>query len=114
MKNGCPFCDYAGPSDIAYEWSDALAFAPLVEVTPGHTLIVPKAHATDFEHNPDITGLVFRRAAEYAKLIDIDDANLITSKGPSATQTVRHVHVHLLPRFPGDGLTLPWANLNRI
>lgn len=37
------------------------------------------------------------------------DMNLITSRGPAATQTVPHLHLHLIPRREGDGLTLPWT-----
>ncbi|MFI0712504.1 HIT domain-containing protein [Streptomyces inhibens] len=35
--------------------------------------------------------------------------NVITSRGPSATQTIRHLHIHLVPRADGDGLLLPWT-----
>ena len=38
-----------------------------------------------------------------------DDFNLITSSGPAATQTIPHIHVHYVPRWPGDGLHLPWT-----
>lgn len=36
-------------------------------------------------------------------------ANLITSRGGAATQTVFHLHVHVVPREAGDGLALPWT-----
>ena len=40
-------------------------------------------------------------------------ANLITSIGAAATQTVFHLHVHVVPRHEGDGLLLPWSNQER-
>lgn len=48
-----------------------------------------------------------RRAAEL--MAEHPDANIITSKGSLATQTVFHLHVHLVPRAAGDGLPLPWT-----
>ena len=35
--------------------------------------------------------------------------NLITSVGAAATQTVKHLHIHIVPRHEGDGLHLPWT-----
>jgi histidine triad (HIT) family protein len=51
-----------------------------------------------------------RAAAEFAQAEEISDCNLIVSKGPSATQTVAHLHLHIVPRRPGDGLALPWSH----
>jgi histidine triad (HIT) family protein len=48
-------------------------------------------------------------AAELAAAIMPDAFNIITSAGRDATQTVDHLHLHLVPRRPGDGLALPWA-----
>jgi diadenosine tetraphosphate (Ap4A) HIT family hydrolase len=50
-----------------------------------------------------------QRAAEYALVKVSGDCNLITSDGAAATQTVKHLHVHIVPRRDGDGLTLPWS-----
>jgi histidine triad (HIT) family protein len=48
------------------------------------------------------------RAAQWARTCG--DANLITSVGSAATQTVFHLHVHVVPRRAGDGLALPWTS----
>lgn len=110
MIDGCPFCDYAGPNTVLWETAEAYAVAPLREVTPGHTLIIPREHATDFADTPNVTAEAFRAAALYARENGIEDCNLITSKGPSATQTVKHVHIHVLPRTFDDAVRLPWNN----
>jgi histidine triad (HIT) family protein len=100
----CPFCDkladYAG-------W--VAAFEPLNPVVPGHMLIVPKRHVEDFAEDPAETGRVMRYAARYVKDGGVGHCNLITSRGVDATQTVFHLHIHVIPRWPGDGLLLPWS-----
>jgi histidine triad (HIT) family protein len=104
----CPFCEIVAgraPGVLRREWDDAIALVPLNPVTPGHTLIVPKAHVANYAEDPDVTSAVMRRAAEYAPA---GASNLITSLGPAATQTVQHLHVHVVPRKTGDGLPLPW------
>jgi histidine triad (HIT) family protein len=105
----CPFCKIiAGlaPATIVREWDDALAIEPLGPVVPGHLLVIPKTHVVDFLADPDVTAATFRRAAELGS----GDANLITSSGVAATQSVFHLHVHLVPRAEGDGLALPWSS----
>ena len=100
-------------SQKVHEWDDAIAIVPLAPVTgerflpgEGHVLVIPRVHVSDFAADPVITGRTFQRAAELA---DLRDSNLITSKGESATQTVHHLHVHLVPRVSRDGLPLPWT-----
>lgn len=111
----CPFCDLSSIADV--EWCATLAggvgevyrFPPLNPVTPGHMLFVPKGHWADATADPMVTGKVFEMAAWYTRSRGIE-ANLITSVGPAASQTVRHLHVHYVPRRPGDGLRLPWTD----
>lgn len=106
----CVFCGIiAGtePADIRDVWSDAVAFRPLNPVTLGHTLIVPRTHVPDAISDPEVTGVVMRRAAQYA---DGGTAcNILTSVGAAATQSVFHLHVHVIPRVSGDGLMVPWG-----
>lgn len=84
------------------------SFTPLNPVVPGHRLFVPRVHVVAADSKPEITGAVFEAAATHAAMVT-SDFNLITSAGRSATQTVRHLHVHYVPREEGDGLTLPWT-----
>ena len=116
--DGCPFCAIVAgdaPAQIVARWTDALAILPLNPVTPGHTLVIPRRHVADALEDPKLTGFLFQCAADlaqedmYADAQQRPDWNLLTSVGPAATQTVRHLHVHLVPRRPGDGLHLPWT-----
>jgi histidine triad (HIT) family protein len=85
-----------------------MAFVPLNPVTPGHVLVIPTIHVADFTTKPSVSAFVMHKAAELAA--DIGPCNLITSKGREATQSVFHLHVHLVPRQLDDGLLLPWSN----
>jgi histidine triad (HIT) family protein len=111
----CIFCQIiagTSPVNMVEEWPEAIAFVPLNPVTPGHLLIVPRAHVRDFVQDPIVTAGVFARAAELAaeegEEGEEEGLNLITSAGEAATQTVFHMHVHLIPRVSGDRVSLPW------
>lgn len=102
----CPFCNYAGP--VLEVYGDALIIEPLNPVVAGHVLVIPKKHVPDALTSPALTGLVMEYAARYASQ-HAGTCNIITSAGPEATQTVFHLHVHIVPRHAGDGLRLPWT-----
>ena len=112
MRDGCPFCDYAGPSPILADYGDVFVIAPLRPVVIGHVLAIPRRHVATALANPQLTGRVATCAAIYARnhLSTHPSCNFITSVGRAATQTVRHLHWHLVPRSPGDGLALPWPS----
>ncbi|MEU1300799.1 HIT family protein [Streptomyces shenzhenensis] len=104
----CPFCAIVrgeAAAEIVHEWSDAVAFVPLNPVTPGHVLVVPRVHVADVGHDPEVSATAMRRAAELAAETY---CNVITSRGAVATQTVFHLHYHVIPRRQGDVLSLPW------
>lgn len=86
-------------------------FEPLNPVTPGHMLFVPRGHFPDAR-----SGWTFGNAAlaagQYAATRP-EHANIITSIGEHATQSVYHLHVHYVPRREGDGLALPWTGQKR-
>lgn len=106
----CPFCEilaFRAPATHRYMWDDAIAIVPLNPVVEGHTLIVPRVHVADFAERPEVTAMAMQRAAEFATEAG-GPMNLITSKGREATQSVFHLHVHLVPRAENDGLALPW------
>lgn len=111
----CVFCKIVAgkaPAKIVTRGLHAIAFAPLHPVTEGHLLVVPKRHVTDFAQDSKTTRRTMALASRLAYWIG-GDCNLITSKGPLATQTVFHLHVHLVPRRTGDGLWLPWTGQSR-
>lgn len=106
--NACPFCDIiAGrlPATVLAEWSDAIVIVPLNPVVEGHELVIPRIHVEDALRLPGVTADTMRRAAEWATA----PCNIITSAGAEATQTVFHLHVHIVPRRVDDGLALPWT-----
>jgi histidine triad (HIT) family protein len=106
----CVFCDIVAgrnATTAGLHWPDAVAFTPLDPVTPGHTLVIPKVHVPDAGADPEVSKAVMGRAAEVARLFD--SYNIITSSGAPATQSVRHLHLHIVPRYLGDGLPLPWT-----
>lgn len=105
----CAFCAIVAgdaPATIVREWFGVLAIVPLGPVVAGHLLVIPTQHVDDFTQDPDVTANVMRCAAELAA--DTGPCNLITSKGRETTQSVMHLHAHVVPRAENDGLALPW------
>ncbi|MEV8439199.1 HIT domain-containing protein [Actinosynnema sp. NPDC051121] len=109
--NTCVFCAIVAgtaPAVVVREWPDALAIRPRSGgVNAGHVLVLPYTHVADAGTDREVTVAVMRRAGEL--MAEHDAANIITSKGAAATQTVFHLHVHVVPRTEGDNLHLPWT-----
>lgn len=108
----CIFCKIVkgeAEANIVHETEDCLIFHPLNPVALGHVLVIPKIHVNDALQNPLITGITMARASEYADWQGAHGYNLITSVGEVATQSIFHLHVHIVPRRPDDGLKLPWT-----
>lgn len=105
----CPFCDYAGPSEVLRDYGDAYVIEPLDPVTDGHLLVIPKQHQAQGAMMFSLVGRAFAAALEEATRRGYASYNLILSVGTEATQTVEHLHVHIVPRREGDGLQLPWG-----
>ena len=107
----CVFCDIVAeeaPATIVGEWPDTIAFVPLNPVCDGHTLVVPRAHVTDALTDPVVTAATMQRAAEWTAN-RWPHANILTSIGAPATQSVFHLHIPVVPRAEGDQLMLPWG-----
>lgn len=110
MADTCIFCEIVAgraPAEVVAEWPETLILVPLNPVTQGHLLVIPKEHVRDFTTDPWIAARTMHRAAEHARL-STRPMNLITSRGREATQSVFHLHLHLVPRAKDDGLALPW------
>jgi histidine triad (HIT) family protein len=115
----CVFCQIASgkvPAQIADEAEGWTSFPPLGPHVPGHMLFVPRRHVADATVEPALTGTVFAAASAYLGRVLRSQGNLLTSVGPDATQTVMHLHVHVIPRGAGDGLhhDWPWMRDTRI
>lgn len=115
--DSCPFCARIAAGDVeTTAVPDVVTFEPLRAVTAGHRLFVPRQHVADWRRGdgPLLLSEAMLAAGLWAQALlptaqPFEGANLIVSAGRSATQTVRHMHVHLVPRMPDDGLQLPWT-----
>ncbi len=82
--------------------------------TRGHLLVVPRAHARDLLDLPreDLAACASAAQELAARVCDrlgADGVNLLNSCGAAAWQTVFHFHLHVIPRYEGDPLRLPWV-----
>ncbi|MGI9184856.1 MAG: HIT family protein [Solirubrobacteraceae bacterium] len=113
----CLFCKIiAGdvPGQIIAQDERTVAFMDINPATRGHALVVPRRHAVNLlEIEPEelaATVLAAQRLARrVTERLDADGVNLINSCGSAAWQTVFHLHIHVIPRYPGDPLKLPWV-----
>lgn len=108
----CIFCDIINgqaPGEIRKNWENAIALVPLTPVVEGHVLIIPKLHVADAAEDVDTTGDTMACAAEYARIYP--SFNLITSAGRPATQSINHLHIHVVPRTASDQLMTPWGTI---
>ena len=112
MKDdNCIFCKLAGgdiPTNVIYEDESFTVFLDSAPVTRGHALIVPKNHATNLYELPDeeaskIFVLAKKLATKMTETLHCDGFNLMQNNGSVAGQSVFHFHLHLIPRYIGDG-----------
>lgn len=108
---GCLFCRIAEgdiPSAELYGDERVFAFLDINPVRPGHALIVPKAHAAKLaDASPEDLAALMQAAQRITKAVckvtGAPDATLAIHDGPAAGQEVPHLHLHIIPRAPGDG-----------
>ncbi|HLI59570.1 MAG TPA: HIT family protein [Solirubrobacteraceae bacterium] len=113
----CIFCRIVAgevPSQRVDEDERTVAFMDVSPATRGHMLVVPRRHAQDLlTVDPDDLAATIRTAQRLAKravpALGADGVNLLNSCGAGAWQTVFHLHVHVIPRYEGDPLRLPWV-----
>ncbi|MGW5387894.1 HIT family protein [Nocardia sp. NPDC003963] len=107
----CVFCRIvagAAPAHRVYEDDTVTAFLDIRPITRGHTLVIPKRHATDLSELDAEAGVdLFRVGHRIARAVQgpgfaADGANLLINDGKAAFQTVAHVHLHVIPRSHGD------------
>ena len=113
----CLFCKIVAgeiPSTMIDQDERTVAFMDINPATRGHALVIPRAHARDL-HDVDVEDLAAvaataqRVAARALERLDAAGVNLLNSSGRAAWQTVFHFHVHVIPRYEGDPLRLPWG-----
>lgn len=113
---GCDFCDIVARQEDAREilrTDQVLAFFPLEPATLGHTLVIPRKHVRDIWELDDDTAAALavatlRVASAVRDAMRIDGLNIIQSNGEAATQSVMHLHVHVVPRWHHDRMGPIW------
>ncbi|MDO4339351.1 MAG: HIT family protein [Eubacteriales bacterium] len=116
MEN-CIFCKIANgeiPAATLYEDGDFRVILDLGPASKGHALILPKAHAANIYELPDeLAGkamiLAKKMAGKMTEALQCDGFNIVQNNGETAGQTVFHFHMHLIPRYKGDGVGLTWT-----
>jgi histidine triad (HIT) family protein len=116
MGPDCIFCRIISgdsPAFVVAEDALTVAFLDRGQATEGHTLVVPRSHAKDiWGITVDDATAVMRMAKRVAHLLDEksspDGMNLTQSNRAAGWQDVFHFHIHVIPRWSGDGLTPPW------
>lgn len=112
----CEFCQIVcgdRAARIVADAPDALAFFPLRPACLGHTIVIPKAHVRDLWAAGSLldTGLmqaVIDVGSAISTVLRPDGLNLISSAGAAASQTVFHLHLHVVPRWAGDHFGNMW------
>lgn len=112
----CTFCGIINrelPAVVVYETVSTLAFFPLEPATRGHTMVVPKRHIPTFldarpADVPELWLSVLTVGRALRSVLKPDGMNMISSAGEAASQSVMHLHIHLVPRWPGDSLGAIW------
>ncbi len=115
-KEDCIFCKIANgeiPSKTLYEDEEFRVILDLNPATKGHALILPKNHADDLYELSDgqaskIMLLAKKMARQMTENLHCIGMNLVQNNGEAAGQTVRHFHLHLIPRYENDGQQLGW------
>jgi histidine triad (HIT) family protein len=110
VRDDCPFCQAAhgfAVTQVLHESADTVALFPLNPAVAGHTLVVPKTHVTDPAALTDaqahaLFGSVLRVQSAVRGGLEPDGINVIMSVGAAASQTVDHLHVHVVPRWHED------------
>lgn len=108
----CIFCKIVrreAPASIVDEDELTLSFLDIQPINPGHVLVVPKEHAASLaDLRPSAGGRMFERAMAIAKMLRgselrCEGVNFHLADGKAAGQEVFHVHLHVIPRYMGDG-----------
>ena len=107
----CLFCKITAkkvPAAAIYEDANTFAFLDIHPRAPGHTMVIPKHHAATLTALPDVeVGPLFAAVKKVADLLanalKPDGITIGVNQGRASGQEVDHLHVHLMPRWHGDG-----------
>lgn len=117
MKNeNCIFCKIAAgeiPSATIYEDDDFRVILDIEPASKGHALILPKDHYANLYELPEelaSKALVVAKKVitKMTEIVGCDGYNVLQNNGEAAGQTVFHFHMHLIPRYKEDDVTIKW------
>jgi histidine triad (HIT) family protein len=117
MASDCLFCGIVAgdvPAQIVDSDDHTVAFMDINPATPGHALVVPRAHSADLievsDEDLERTTVAARRLAKRMRAaLEPAGFNILNSCGSAAWQTIYHFHLHVIPRYEDDPLKLPWV-----
>ena len=113
----CLFCAIVAgelPATVIASDQRAIAIMDINPATRGHALVIPRAHSQDIhdiaaEDLAAVIALAQLVAGRARRQLGAEGVNLLHSAGRAAWQTVFHFHFHVIPRYSGDPLVLPWV-----
>jgi histidine triad (HIT) family protein len=97
------------PAEIVYEDEETLAFLDISPNNPGHTLVIPKEPSRNIFEIREASWLaVMKTVRKLAPIIRdavaAEGINIAMNNEPAADQEIFHTHVHIIPRYQGDGV----------
>ena len=112
----CVFCKIVAgqlPAAKVHEDELTLAFMDISAVNPGHVLVTVKPHVENiYGLDENLAAAAFQTASRVARALQRaytpEGVTVYQSNGAAAGQTVFHFHLHLVPRYAGDGMRLTW------
>lgn len=117
--DSCIFCKIVSgeiPSATIWENEEFKVILDRFPSNPGHVLILVKKHVPNiYELDPDVGGRLFKLAVQIAsimkKALGFTDMNVLQNNGKMAGQTIDHFHLHLIPRYIDDSVSVSWKPL---
>ena len=109
------------PAHILYEDDDVIAFLDAFPVAKGHTLVVPKVKVESIydlspESGAKLMAVISKVARALRATYEPEGLNVLQNNGAFASQSVFHIHFHLIPRYKDehDGFGLKWEDLKEL
>lgn len=116
VKEDCIFCKISNKKievDPIYEDDDVIAIFDAYPANDGHILVMPKKHIENiYGMDEDISKKIFATVVKLAKKLEkelsLSGLNIVQNNGELAGQTVKHFHIHLIPRNENDEINISW------
>ena len=117
-QKDCPLCQIVNrrlPAVIISENDNVMAVLDLYPATPGHVLVLPRQHIENIcTMPPKIGSQIMTMAITVVRGIQQQlkpaGLNLIQANGATAGQTINHFHLHLVPRYENDNVSLKFGH----